>query len=115
MKKFVVILNDKQRGTLNKKLLFQHVEYLRKLKRSGNLQLCGPFKDDNKAMMILVCHEKEETIKMVNNDPFVRDRYYASYEIYEWIEANKDNNWLVDTPQTMNNINKVRRMYNGNE
>lgn len=106
MKKFVAVLKDKKRGELKKELLNEHVEHLRKLDKDEKLFLCGPFQDNEKAIQILICNTIDEAESLVENDPFVKEGYYGSYEVNELIEANEGNNWLVDIPQTVQNVRK---------
>jgi uncharacterized protein len=96
MRKFVAVLKDKKKSELTEKLLSQHIEHLQKLNNNSKLFICGPFKDNDKAMQILICNSIEEAIDLVESDPFVKEGYYGDYEINELIEANEDNNWLVD-------------------
>jgi len=104
MKKFVVMLKDKKAGELTQELLFRHIEHLRKMNDAGKLFLCGPFNDNDKAMQIILCESLGEVINLVESDPFVIEGYYAAYEVNEWLEANEENNWLIDIPQTKNNL-----------
>ncbi|WP_099157124.1 YciI family protein [Virgibacillus ndiopensis] len=106
MQKFVAILKGKKRGELNKILLIRHIEHLKKLNEEGNLFICGPFKDNDKAMQILLCETIEEAIKLVESDPFIKEGYYATYEVNELIEAKEENNWLMEIPQTKHNLTK---------
>jgi uncharacterized protein YciI len=106
MQKFVVILKDKKMAELTEELLKQHVEHLQNLSNQSKLFICGPFKDDDKAMQILICNTVEEAIKLVESDPFVKEGYYAAYEVNELMEANQENNWLTDIPQTIENLTK---------
>lgn len=98
MPTFVVILTGKRRGTLTRTLLEQHVEHLRALSRSGALRLCGPLEDDQRALQILEAPSLEQARAMVERDPFVRERYYESYELTGLIEANEENGYLLDVP-----------------
>lgn len=104
MQKFVAILKEKKQGELTEELLIKHVQHLKKLSDQSKLFLCGPFKDNDQAMQILVCDTVEEAIKLVENDPFIQEGYYASYEVKELIEANEQNNWLISIPQTLQNL-----------
>ncbi|WP_221567803.1 YciI family protein [Alkalihalobacillus sp. TS-13] len=104
MRKFVAVLKNKRKGELSEKLLSQHIEHLQKLNKNSKLFICGPIKDDDKAMQILICNTIDEAIDLVESDPFVKEGYYGDYEIYELIEANEDNNWLADLPQTLKNL-----------
>ena len=104
MQKFVAILKDKKKGELPEALLLKHVEHLRTLNYQSKLLLCGPFKDNDKAIQILNCETINEAKRLVEADPFIKEGYYDSYEINELIEANEENNWLIDIPQTQDNV-----------
>lgn len=109
MKKYIVILRDKKKETLKADLLNQHVNHLRTLTQLGKLFLCGPFKNDDGAMQIIVSETKEESERIIEQDPFIKEKYYQSYAIHELIEANENNNWLCEDTQTkinMRNENK---------
>ncbi len=108
MKKFIIILKDKQNGTLTSELLKQHVSHLRNLTALNKLYLCGPFKDDNGALQIIMANKIEDAEELVNKDPFIREKYYNSYSIYELIEANEDNNWLCEDTQTKINLREFK-------
>ncbi|MDR0270736.1 YciI family protein [Paenibacillus sp.] len=95
MKKFVAILKEKRVGELSSPLLYRHVDHLRNLTHEGKLQLCGPFRDSGQAIQILICNDYEEAVLLVENDPFIKDGYYAAYELNELVEANEANNWLI--------------------
>jgi uncharacterized protein YciI len=109
VKKFVVILKDKKRGHLTTELLQAHVDHLRNLSQSGKLHLCGPFSDNDKAIQILIADSLEEAEAFVQQDPFVRSGYYGSYDLFELIEANESNNWLMDIPQTKENLGRLEQ------
>ncbi len=100
MKKFIVILKDRRNGTLKSELLEQHVNHLKILKESGNLYLCGPFANNDNALQIIIADKIESAEKLVNKDPFIKEKYYKSYSIDELIEANEANNWLCEDTQT---------------
>ncbi|GIN37251.1 YciI family protein [Heyndrickxia oleronia] len=104
MQKFLILLKDKRKGELTHELLKQHVEHLQKLSNISKLFICGPLKDNEKAMQILKCETKDEAQKLVESDPFIQKGYYASYEVHEIIEANEGNNWLFEDPQTKSNL-----------
>lgn len=106
MQKFVAILKNKRKGELSKNLLIKHVEHLQNLSKESKLFICGPFKDNDRAMQILICDTIDDAVNLVESDPFIKEGYYAAYEVNELIEANEENNWLVDIPQTLKNITK---------
>ena len=100
MKKFVVILSDKIKSKFNQSLLQAHVDHLREIKQADKLILCGPFTDDFSAFQLLSAINLDEATKIVKQDPFISGGYYNSFEIKELIEANENNNWLMEHPQT---------------
>ncbi len=108
MKKFVVILKDKENGTLTKELLGQHVKHLKSLTALGKLYLCGPFADNDNALQIIIADTMEMAVEIVNQDPFIREKYYKSYVIYELIEANEQNGWLCADTQTKINLRESK-------
>lgn len=66
--------------------------------------IAGPFKNNEQGMLILICEDIEEAINLVESDPFVKEKYYNTYEINVLIVANEENNWLMDNPQTTRNL-----------
>lgn len=95
MKKFIILLIDKQIGTLNDDLLHAHVNHLKELKNKNILVICGPFTDSDGAIKIIKANHLEEAKIIANCDPFTKKGYYQNYEIYEFIEANEENNYLL--------------------
>lgn len=106
MKKFVLILKDKQKGTLTNKLLQGHVDHLKKYSSNGNIFLAGPFKDNDGAIQIIEAESRMVAESIVQKDPFVSEKYYQTYVLNELIEANEGNNWLMEDTQTKINIKK---------
>ncbi|MCU9613785.1 YciI family protein [Caldibacillus lycopersici] len=104
MRKYVAILKDKKKGELTTDLLYKHVNHLQNLTKDTKLFICGPFKGNDRAMQILICETIDEAIHLVESDPFIKEGYYATYEVNELIEANENNNWLMDIPQTKENL-----------
>ena len=98
MAKYVVLYEDERTGTLALDLLRGHVEHLKELYSRGVLFMCGPLKDsEGRALLILEVNSQEEAESYVLKDPFIRQKWYASYRIYEWMEANESNHYLLDT------------------
>lgn len=96
MAKYVVIYEGERQDTLGLDLLKGHVEHLRDLHSQGILFLCGPLKNsDGKGLLIFEANSQEEVESCVLKDPFIIQKRYASYRIYEWIEANDSNNYLM--------------------
>jgi uncharacterized protein len=104
MNRFVVILKEKRQGELDSLLLAKHIEHLRQLNRAGKLLIAGPFKNNEEGLLILSCEDIDEAISIVENDPFIIEKYYHTYDINEFTVANEDNNWLMDNQQTLGNL-----------
>ena len=100
MPKFIAFLSNKNKHQFSEQLLLKHVAHLKRLNKQGKLFLCGPFTDDKSALQILNAKNINEANDLVNEDPFIQQGYYKQVEVKELIEANADNNWLMDHPQT---------------
>lgn len=98
MKIFVFLLKQKSKASLDKTLLIAHVEHLKNLHQSGRLIICGPFTDNDNALQIITADTKEEAILLFEQDPFIKTKYYQTYSIYELLEANEKNKWLLNDP-----------------
>lgn len=105
--KFVVLLSDKAKGTLKEQLLIEHVEHLKQLKKEEKLLICGPFEGNDGALLILSTNDKAEAKSIVLSDPFIVNQYYRKFIIHRWIEANDQNNYLMEDTQTKLNKNII--------
>ncbi|PIS01328.1 MAG: hypothetical protein COT84_02755 [Chlamydiae bacterium CG10_big_fil_rev_8_21_14_0_10_35_9] len=103
MKSFIVLYSHKNKKYLTEEMVRGHISFLKKLKARNILVICGPFIDNERAMVILRSLSKIEVDKLVKEDPFVKEKYYEHYEIAEFIEANQENDWLMSHSQTKNN------------
>jgi uncharacterized protein YciI len=60
------------------------------LKRKGILFLCGPLRDyteNNTGMVIIEADSMEDAKKYFLEDPFIINKWYRDYSIYELAEA----------------------------
>jgi len=97
MTKYAAIYEDESTDILTPELLKGHVDHLRDLHSRGALLLCGPLRDsDGKGLLIFEANSLEEVESYVSRDPFITYKRYARYRIYEWMEANDSNNYLMD-------------------
>lgn len=94
MKSFLVLFIDKQLDQFNEQLIKDHVHYLRELHTNGNLPLCGPLTDNKGAVLIVRADSKQDAEQLINAEPFIKAKYYQSYIMQEFIEANENNQWL---------------------
>ncbi|WZY00538.1 YciI family protein [Bacillus sp. FSL W7-1360] len=95
MKKFVVILSDKQRNLMLAELIKGHVAYLKALKEKGVLLFCGPCTDGT-AVMIIDAPSLEKAKELVEGDPFSEVDYYKERRIVEIEEANEENGFFLE-------------------
>ncbi|ALF24001.1 YciI family protein [Fusobacterium nucleatum] len=95
MKKYVVILSRKKKNTLTEKLLIDHVKHLKEINKKGQLFICSPLVDSDKAIKIINANSMEEALKIVNADPFTINSYYPDVEVLALEEANEENEYLL--------------------
>ena len=94
MIKFVVHYKLEKKKGLTSDLIKKHVEHLRGLSVKNVLFLCGIVKGKNEAFLILNAKSKKDAEAHILRDPLVDLKHYG-YSIYELIEANEDNNFLL--------------------
>jgi uncharacterized protein YciI len=95
MAKFVCILRDEKKENLTEDLVIKHVEHLKDLKRNGILILCGLILKEG-GMLILDVKTQEEAKNIILQDPLIKNNCYGDYIIYEFIEGNEENNYLLN-------------------
>jgi uncharacterized protein YciI len=97
MKKFLVMYEDmKHDESYTRDLLVSHINFVKDLDAKGVLFLGGPLKPDKKAMLILNGSSREEIDGYIQKDPFIISQHYEKYTVYEIIEGNAENNYLLD-------------------
>src|SRR5579872_7364911 len=101
---FLILLDDKQPQLLNKKLLAEHITYLKNLRQQGFLPICGPKSDNKGGILIIRANSEKHAHEIISNDPFIKEGYYKKISIHEFQEAGDDNDWLADSPQTQDNL-----------
>lgn len=99
MAKYVVIFKDKIPSALTKEIYYNHVNHLRQSTKAGKLLLAGPLKEQDKILQILEAATLAEAEELIRADPYISKKHYGAYDIFEFLEANEANNWLVDTPR----------------
>jgi uncharacterized protein YciI len=92
--KFIVIFDGKSDKPLSKELQASHVEHIKKMDNNNVLFLCGPFKNRDGIVQILLADTYEQAEQYVLQDPFTSEGYFSKYTIYELIESNRANNYL---------------------
>ncbi|MDR2039526.1 MAG: YciI family protein [Bacteroidales bacterium] len=101
MSKFLILYQDVNyedtfTPELSNELTKKHVDHIRDLDSKGILFLCGPLKGREEGMFILNAKTFEEAEGYVKKDPFIINRCYKNYFIYEIEEANAGNNYLLE-------------------
>ena len=79
---------------LNEKIVKEHVEHLKELKRQEKLVLCGPFSDFPGGMVVIQAKDMAEAIEIAKADPFIASGC-KSFEIRTLEEAREENNYLL--------------------
>lgn len=97
MKKYVVLLSGKKKNTLMKTLLVEHVRHLKNINKKGQLVLCGPLANSDKAIKILNASSMDEALRIAQSDPFTVNSYYPNIEALELEEATEDNEYLLNS------------------
>ena len=109
MKKFLVLLSEKQPHLLNENLLNIHIDFLKKLRADNHLPLCGPFTDNKGALLIINADSLAHAENIIKEDPFIKQKYYKKFAIHEFMVAGEENNWLSDAKQTTENMHKTSK------
>lgn len=104
MKSFLVLYNKKQPKLLNQTLLNDHIHYLKQLDLQGSLMLCGPLINNEQAVFYIKVASLDEAQRLILKDPFIQKKYYSEFSIDEFLPANSENDWLMSSPQTINNL-----------
>ena len=106
MKKFLVLLQDMNydepfTDEQIKVYTTEHVNHLKDLDARGILHLCGPLKDTDggMGMIILNAESLDEAKGYAFKDPFVVNKCYKTCIVYEINEANVENNFLLGTDE----------------
>ena len=95
MSKYVVMYRYTGKTDEAPGLVDSHIDHLKKLRQEGILFLCGLLKENDGAMLILEADSFGEAEGYILRDPLVDQEFYR-YEIYEFIEANEENNFLLE-------------------
>jgi uncharacterized protein YciI len=91
--KFIALF-EKSGKPISDDLMVRHIDHLRNLKKRDKLFLCGPFKDSNRVVQILLSGNYGEAEQLVLQDPFTSEGIFSTYTLHELIEANEENNYL---------------------
>jgi len=81
--RFVILLSHVKPELFSKTLAQEHVNYLKFLEETGQLELCGPFSSHNGGMIIVKVDSETEAKTIAEADPFVISGA-QSYEIRKW-------------------------------
>jgi uncharacterized protein len=106
MKSFLILLGERQPHLLNDKLLEDHINYLKKLRVDGHLLVCGPFLDNQGAMLVIKANSEAEAMDLIKNDPFITGDYYKKFVMNEFTEVGAENDWVANSKQTIDNLEK---------
>jgi len=94
MIKFVVHYKLEKKKGMTSDLINKHIEHLKNLSAKNVLFLCGIVKGKSEAFLIINAETKKDAKAYIMQDPLIDLKHYG-YTIYELIEANEDNNFLL--------------------
>ena len=94
MNSYLVILSNKQSSRLSEELLKAHIAYLKRMRHAKRLPTCGSFTDNTGAVLVVRATSLTEAKAIVKADPFVSERYYETFSLYEFVEVEDGNGWL---------------------
>ena len=88
MIKYIALYEDEQQGELSSSLQLEHINYLKDLHVKGVVTLCGPLRNSGgKALLVFNVDSIEEAESHVLKDPFIAEKWYQKYHVYEWFEV----------------------------
>jgi len=92
----MLIERGKTYNKINKAAVIRHVDNIKNLDDSGQLELCGVLKGlpGIAGMVILKAQSYEEAEELCKREPFVVEGY-ATYKLLTLKVGNKENNYLL--------------------
>lgn len=91
--RFVVLLNAVNDTQVSRRIVRDHIDFLRRLDAEGKLIMCGPFTSMNGGMIIIRSDNMEEAIEIAKKDPFVQSGA-RNFEVRSWELSCEANNHL---------------------
>ncbi len=108
MKTFFIMFQGKKPEKLTRKIYYDHIDHLKMLNESHVLVLAGPLLNQDKVIQIIRADNIDDAKAMVEKDPYINQGYYVSFDCYEWVEVNADNNWLMDSPRIKEMLKNIK-------
>jgi uncharacterized protein YciI len=96
---YIVLMSNVK--SISREVVYEHVEYLKKLEKDEKLLLCGPCVDYEGGVVILKVKDLKEAHSLAKEDPFIADGY-KSYEIRTMEWAHRENNYGLNESNTTN-------------
>lgn len=91
--RYVILLSAVNETSASRRIVRDHVTYIRKLDADGKLVMCGPFTSVNGGMIIIRSNSMEEATKIAKSDPFVQSGA-RDFEVRSWELSCEANNHL---------------------
>jgi uncharacterized protein YciI len=92
-RRYVIFLDQIKGVKTTETHIRDHVQFLKKLDESGQLELCDPFIDHQGGMVIIKATSLEEAKEIALSDPFVKSGV-RNCEIRSWQLSCEENNHL---------------------
>ncbi|MBU0529044.1 hypothetical protein KKF86_04715 [bacterium] len=90
---YVILINRKK--DYSTYVINKHVEHLKQLDKTGQLVLCGPFKDYTGGIVIIKAESMNEAKIIAKSDPFIIEGF-STYELRTLELANKENHYSIN-------------------
>jgi len=91
--RYVILINRQIDYSFD--VIKKHVEHLKRLNKSDQLVLCGPFTDCDGGIVIIKTESIEEAKIIAESDPFITERF-SNYEFRTLELADNENQYLIN-------------------
>ena len=91
--RYVILINRQIDYSFD--VIKKHVEHLKRLNKSDQLVLCGPFTDYDGGIVIIKTESIEEAKIIAESDPFIAEGF-STYELRTLELSNKENQYLLN-------------------
>lgn len=92
-RQYVIFLDQIKGVKTTEAHIRDHVQFLKNLEDTGQLELCGPFIDHKGGMVIIKAESLDKAKEIAHSDPFVKSGV-RSCEVRSWQLSCKENNHL---------------------
>ena len=91
--RYVILINRQIDYSFD--VIKKHVEHLKRLNKSSQLVLCGPFTDYDGGIVIIKTESIEEAKIIAESDPFITEGF-STYELRTLELSDNENQYLLN-------------------